>query len=74
MSKAETGKITAAKGKIEKEAENWLGPMREATHEEQQSVENYIKSISVNTGVKFFLIYTGDTDEELGTETTEGDS
>ena len=38
----------------EKEAENWLGPMREATHEELQSVEDYVKSISVNTGVKFF--------------------
>lgn len=39
---------------LEKDAENWLGPMREATHEEQQSVEDYVESISVNTGVKFF--------------------
>lgn len=54
MSKAETGKITVTKGKIEEEAENWLGLMREATHEEQQSVEDCVKSISVNTGVKFF--------------------
>jgi uncharacterized coiled-coil DUF342 family protein len=27
---------------------------REATQEEQKSVEDYIESISVNTGVKFF--------------------
>lgn len=28
--------------------------MREATHEEQQSVNDYVESISVDTGVKFF--------------------
>lgn len=54
MSKTEIRKITVAKGKIERKAENWFGPMREATHEEQQSVEDYVESISVNTGVKFF--------------------
>lgn len=28
--------------------------MREATPEEQQSVNDYIESISISTGVKFF--------------------
>lgn len=39
---------------LENEAEDWFGSMREATPEEQQSVKDYIESISVDTGVKFF--------------------
>ena len=39
---------------LERDAEDLFGPMREATQEEQKSVEDYIESISVNTGVKFF--------------------
>lgn len=44
------GKMT----KLEKEARELFGYMREATKEESASVNNYIKTISKETGVKFF--------------------
>ena len=40
--------------RLEKEANALFGTMRDATPEEQASVNKYIKSISKNTGVKFF--------------------
>ena len=40
--------------KLEKEARELFGYMREATKEESASVNNYIKTISKETGVKFF--------------------
>lgn len=40
--------------KLEAEAESLFGKMREATAEESASIENYVKSISKDTGVNFF--------------------
>lgn len=40
--------------RLEAEAENLFGRMRVATAEESESVNNYVKSISKNTGVNFF--------------------
>ena len=40
--------------KLEDEAISLFGKMRDATPEEQESVNNYIKSISKDTGVEFF--------------------
>lgn len=40
--------------KIIEEAEELFGEMREATPEEQQSIDNYLKSISTPTGVNLF--------------------
>lgn len=40
--------------KYEAEAESLFGKMREATVEESTSVNNYVKSISKDTGVNFF--------------------
>ena len=40
--------------KLEAEAESLFGEMREATDEESESINNYVKSISKNTGVNFF--------------------
>lgn len=40
--------------RLEKEANALFGTMRDATPEEQASVNKYIKNISKNTGVKFF--------------------
>lgn len=45
---------TTEKSKLEKEAEDLFGPMREAAKEEQKSVRKYIESISKNTGIRFF--------------------
>lgn len=42
--------------KIETEAKNIFGIMRDATEEEQQAVGRYISSISKDTGVNFFDI------------------
>lgn len=39
---------------LEKEATELFGVMREATLDEQKSVNNYIDSISTDTGVNFF--------------------
>ncbi|GEM_PF-918328 len=39
---------------IELEADSLFGAMRDATKEEQESVEKYIDSISKDTGVNFF--------------------
>lgn len=39
---------------LEAEATSLFGTMRDATPEEQESVNNYIKSISRKTGVNFF--------------------
>lgn len=39
---------------LEEEAEYLFGPMREATAQESASVNNYVRSISKNTGVNFF--------------------
>ena len=40
--------------KMIEEAEELFGEMREATPEEQQSIDNYLKSISTPTGVNLF--------------------
>lgn len=40
--------------KLEAEASALFGTMRDATAEEQEGVNNYIKSISKDTGVNFF--------------------
>lgn len=40
--------------KLDDEASALFGIMRDATPEEQVSVNNYIKSISIDTGVNFF--------------------
>ena len=42
------------KNTIIKEAESLFGTMREATYEEQASVNRYINSISKETGIDFF--------------------
>lgn len=39
---------------LDLEAKTLFGKMREATIEESESVRNYIRSISKNTGVNFF--------------------
>lgn len=41
---------------LDKTAQELFGTMRDATKEERESVDNYIKSISKNTGVNFFDI------------------
>ena len=40
--------------RLEEEATALFGTMRDATHEEQEGVNNYIKSISKDTEVNFF--------------------
>ena len=40
--------------RLDDEAKAWFGTMRDATSEEQASVNNYIKSIAIDTGVNFF--------------------
>lgn len=40
--------------RLEKVTNMIFGEMRDATPEEQESINNYIKSISRNTGVNFF--------------------
>lgn len=40
--------------KLEKEAKELFGNMRDATQEEQQGVTEYLNKISVDTGVNFF--------------------
>ena len=40
--------------KLDREAKELFGEMREATSEELDSVRNYVKSISKKTGVNFF--------------------
>lgn len=40
--------------KLEAEAKMLFGTMRDATQEEQEGINNYIKSISKDTGVNFF--------------------
>lgn len=40
--------------KLEDEAKALFGTMRDATPEEQASVNSYIKSIAIDTGVNFF--------------------
>ncbi len=42
--------------RLEKEANTLFGEMRNATPEEQESINKYIKSISRDTGVNFFDI------------------
>lgn len=42
--------------RLEKEANALFGEMRNATPEEQESINRYIKSISRDTGVNFFDI------------------
>ena len=49
-----TGMTCSEKSKLEQEAENLFGSMREATKEEQKTVREYVESISENTGVRFF--------------------
>lgn len=39
---------------LEEEAEQLFGPMRQATDQESASVNNYVRSISKDTGVNFF--------------------
>ena len=34
--------------------EEWLGSMRNPTPEEQDAINNYISSISINTGINIF--------------------
>jgi len=41
---------------IEREAMALFGTMRDATIEERESIDTYIKSISIKTGVNFFDI------------------
>lgn len=41
--------------KLEEEAKSLFGTMRDATKEELASVNRYIDSIAVNTGVNFFV-------------------
>lgn len=41
-------------GTLEEEAEQLFGQMREATAQESASVNNYVRSISKDTGVNFF--------------------
>lgn len=43
-------------GRLVKEAEAAFGKMRNATKEEQESVNRYIRSISQDTGENFFDI------------------
>ena len=40
--------------KMIEEAEELFGKMRDATPEEQQNIDEYIKSISIPTGVNLF--------------------
>ena len=40
--------------KLEKEATELFGLMRDATYEEQESINKYIDTISKDTGVNFF--------------------
>ena len=40
--------------KVEKEAMDLFGTMRDATIEEQNAIDRYLDSISVDTGVNFF--------------------
>lgn len=40
--------------KIIEETEKLFGKMRDATPEEQENIDNYLKSISTPTGVNFF--------------------
>ena len=40
--------------RLEADATALFGTMRDATSEEQEGVNNYIKSISKDTGVNFF--------------------
>lgn len=40
--------------KMIEEAEELFGKMRDATPEEQQIIDNYLKSISILTGVNLF--------------------
>lgn len=46
--------------KMIEEAEELFGEMREATPEEQQSIDNYLKSISTPTGVNLFDLLEDD--------------
>lgn len=39
---------------FDKVFEEWLGSMRNPTQEEWDSINNYIKSISIDTGVNIF--------------------
>lgn len=43
-----------SKTKLENEAKQLFGNMRDATKEEQESVKNYINKISTDTDVNFF--------------------
>lgn len=47
---------TISSTKLEEEARTLFGEMRDATPEEQASINRYIKSISRDTGVNFFDI------------------
>lgn len=40
--------------KMIEEVEELFGKMRDATSEEQENINNYLKSISTPTGVNFF--------------------
>ena len=42
------------KSNIEKEAYNLFGNMRDLTEDEERNIDNYIESISKETGVNFF--------------------
>ena len=44
------------KNALMEEAESLFGKMRAASDEELESVNNYIKSISIETGVDFFAL------------------
>ena len=39
---------------FDKVFEEWLGSMRNPTQEEWDSINNYIKSISIDTGINIF--------------------
>ena len=39
---------------FDKMFEEWLGSMRNPTQEEWDSINNYINSISINTGINIF--------------------
>lgn len=47
-------KIFKGKMKVEKEAEEVFGDMREATVDEQRNIQKHIEKISVSTGVNFW--------------------
>ena len=51
-----TGLMRSKDGRLLKEVEAAFGKMRNATKEEQESVNRYIRSISQDTGENFFDI------------------